>query len=189
MKIVVGLGNPGKQYEATRHNVGFDTLRLLAEQFSAETPKSKFDSYVTEAMVNGERTLLVWPQTFMNRSGQAVRQVVQFYKTPLEDLLVICDDFALDVGRLRIRAKGSSGGQNGLKDVAQQLATEDYQRLRIGVGPVPSGRNAADFVLGRFASKERELVEVAIADAAAAVACWAEAGVTEAMNKFNGAGS
>lgn len=189
MKIVVGLGNPGKQYEGTRHNVGFDTLRRLAEQHSAETPKQKFESYVAEAMVGGQRTLLVWPQTFMNRSGTAARLATQFYKSPLEDLLVICDDFALDVGRLRIRAKGSSGGQNGLKDVAQQLGTEEYVRLRIGVGPVPGGRNAADFVLGRFGSKERESVDVAIADAAAAVACWATGGVTEAMNRFNGVGS
>lgn len=189
MKIVVGLGNPGKQYEATRHNVGFDTLRLLAEQWDAEAPKSKFDSYVAEAMVEGQRMLLVWPQTFMNRSGLAVHQAAAFYKTPLEDLLIICDDFALDVGRLRMRVKGSSGGQNGLKDVARQLGTEEYARLRIGVGPVPGGRNAADFVLGRFAAKERELVDVAIADAAAAVACWGTNGPTEAMNRFNGVGS
>lgn len=189
MKIIVGLGNPGKKYEATRHNVGFDALRLLADQWSAETPKSKFDSYVAEAAVDGERTLLVWPQTFMNLSGSAARQAVSFYKTPLEDLLVICDDFALDTGRLRIRAKGSSGGQNGLKDIARQLGTEEYHRLRIGVGPVPSGRNAADFVLGRFAPKEREVVDVAIADAAAAAACWASRGVTAAMNQYNGVGA
>lgn len=189
MKIVVGLGNPGKQYEGTRHNVGFDTLRRLAEQFSAEAPKQKFDSYTSEVMVDGERMLLVWPQTFMNRSGTAVRLATQFYKRPLEDLLVICDDLALDVGRLRMRAKGSSGGQKGLKDVAQQLGTEEYSRLRIGIGPVPSGRNAADFVLGRFGSKERELVDVAIADAAAAVACWGSSGVTAAMNQFNGSGT
>lgn len=189
MKIVVGLGNPGKQYEATRHNVGFDTLRLLAEQGFAEAPKQKFDSYTAEARLAEQRVLLVWPQTFMNRSGSAVRQVTDFYKTPLEDLLIICDDFALDTGRLRIRAKGSSGGQNGLKDIARQLGSEEYTRLRIGVGPVPGGRSAADFVLGRFGSKERELVEVTIADAAAAVACWASEGATAAMNRFNGIGA
>lgn len=189
MKIVVGLGNPGREYQATRHNVGFDAVRLVADRWSAETPRQKFDSLVAEALVEGERTLLVWPQTYMNRSGLAVRQAAGFYKAPLEDLLVICDDFALDVGRLRIRAKGSSGGQNGLKDVARQLGTEDYHRLRIGVGPVPSGRDAADFVLGRFAPQERELVDVAIADSAAAVACWAKSGVVEAMNRYNGVGS
>lgn len=189
MKIIVGLGNPGKKYEATRHNVGFDTLRLLADQWSAETPKSKFDSYVAEARVEGERTLLVWPQTFMNLSGSAVRQAMSFYKAPLEELLVICDDFVLDTGRLRMRMKGSSGGQNGLKDVARQLGTEEYHRLRIGVGPVPGDRNAADFVLGRFSAKEREVVNVAINDAAAATACWASNGVTAAMNQYNGVGT
>ncbi|MEQ8848378.1 aminoacyl-tRNA hydrolase [Botrimarina sp.] len=189
MKIVVGLGNPGRQYEATRHNVGFDTLRLLAEQHGAEPPKAKFESYVAEATIAGQRALLVWPQTYMNRSGRAVRAATTFYKTALEDLLIICDDLALDVGRLRMRAKGSSGGQNGLKDVAQQLGDEAYHRLRIGVGPLPDGRDAADFVLGRFAPKERELVDVAIADAAAAAACWASEGVTAAMNKFNQLGA
>lgn len=185
MKIIVGLGNPGRQYEATRHNVGFDTLRLLAEQHNAEAPKAKFESYVAEATIAGERALLVWPQTFMNLSGRAVRAATTFYKTPLEDLLVICDDLALDVGSLRLRAQGSSGGQNGLKDVARQLGDEAYHRLRIGVGPLPDSRDAADFVLGRFAPNERELVDVAIADAAAAVACWATDGIAVAMNRFN----
>ncbi|MEN0109470.1 MAG: aminoacyl-tRNA hydrolase, partial [Planctomycetota bacterium] len=146
MKLVVGLGNPGKQYEATRHNVGFDTLRLLAEQGSAERPKSRFDSYAAEATVGGQRALLIWPQTYMNDSGRAVRQSVAFYKAPLEDLLVVCDDFHLDVGRLRLRAKGSAGGQNGLKDIARQLGSEEYHRLRIGVGPAPAGRSTTDFV-------------------------------------------
>lgn len=194
MKILVGLGNPGKKYEGTRHNVGFDTLRLLAEQWSGEAPKSKFESYVSEAAIASEgqapqRVLLVWPQTYMNGSGLAVRQATAFYKTPLEDLLVICDDFHLDVGRLRLRTSGSAGGQNGLKDIARQMGSEGYHRLRIGVGPVPGGRNAADFVLGRFSAKERELADVAIADAAAAVACWATEGASAAMNRFNGAGT
>lgn len=189
MKIVVGLGNPGKQYEGTRHNVGFDTLRLLAEKWDAEAPKSKYDAMVSEASLGGARVLLVWPQTYMNRSGRAVRQAMEFYKAPLEDLMVVCDDFNLPVGRLRIRTKGSSGGQNGLKDIANQLGGEDYTRLRIGVGPVPASRDAADFVLGRFTNKERELVDVVIHESAEAVACWATAGATEAMNRYNGVGS
>lgn len=188
MKIVVGLGNPGKQYEGTRHNVGFEALSLVAEQWDAEAPKSKYDALVSEAMVSGERALLVWPQTYMNRSGSAVRQAIEFYKAPLEELMVVCDDFNLPVGRLRIRGKGSSGGQNGLKDIAHQLGAEDYARLRIGVGPVPASKDAADFVLGRFGRKERELIEVTLQDAAAAVACWAQQGVSEAMNQYNGAG-
>lgn len=189
MKIIVGLGNPGKKYEGTRHNVGFEVLKLMAEKAMAEAPRSKFDSLVSEAMLGGQRTLLVWPQTYMNRSGLAARQAVGFYKASLEDLLVICDDFHLDVGRIRMRAKGSSGGQNGLKDIANQLGSEQYCRLRIGVGPAPSGRDTADFVLGRFAAKDKELVDVSLHDAAAATECWATHGPTEAMNRFNGVGS
>jgi PTH1 family peptidyl-tRNA hydrolase len=188
MKIVVGLGNPGTKYEGTRHNVGFDTLDLLARQANAAAPRSRFDSLVAEGTLAGTRVLLVWPQTFMNRSGSAVQQAVAFYKAPLEDLLVICDDFNLPTGRLRLRAKGSSGGQNGLKDIARQLGVEDYHRLRIGVGPVPASRDAAEFVLGRFTAKEREEVEVVLHDAAAAATCWATSGVLEAMNRFNAAG-
>jgi peptidyl-tRNA hydrolase, PTH1 family len=189
MKIVVGLGNPGTKYEGTRHNVGFDVLRLLAQQSNAESPRSRFEGLVAEGTLAGSRVMLVWPQTFMNRSGLAVQQAVAFYKAPLDDLLVICDDFNLPTGRLRLRAKGSSGGQNGLKDIAQQLGTEDYHRLRIGVGPVPASRDAAEFVLGRFAAKEREEVEVALHDAAAAVTCWASNGIIEAMNRFNAKGT
>ena len=192
MKLIIGLGNPGKEYQGTRHNVGFDTLRVLSEKWSSETPRSKFESYVSDVAIGPSgssiRALLVWPQTYMNRSGLAVKQAATFYKTPVEDIIVICDDFHLPAGRLRIRPQGSSGGQNGLKDIANQLGTEDYARLRIGVGPIPAGRNAADFVLGRFATKEKEEIEVVLHDAAAAVACWASQGVAEAMNQFNGVG-
>ncbi len=186
MKIIVGLGNPGKQYQATRHNVGFDVLRILAEKYSAETPKAKFESLVAEVMIGTEKVLLVWPQTYMNRSGLAVQHATSFYKLETDDLLVLCDDFHLAVGRIRLRAKGSAGGQNGLKDIAQQLGTEAYARLRIGVGPLPDGRNAADFVLGRFAAKELEVVDLALHDSAAAATCWVSQGMTEAMNQFNG---
>lgn len=188
MKLVFGLGNPEKKYEGTRHNIGFDTLALLAQQWDASKPKANFESMASEATIAGERVLLLWPQTYMNRSGRAVRLASDYYKTPIEDLLVVCDDFNLPVGRLRMRAKGSSGGQNGLKDIANQLQDEGYARLRIGVGPVPASKDPANFVLGRFSQKERELVDVTLHDAAAAVACWAQHGATEAMNKFNGVG-
>lgn len=187
MKIVVGLGNPGRDYESTRHNVGFDVLRLLAERWSAEAPKQRFQSYMAEARVRNERVLLVWPQTYMNNSGRAVRLATDFYKAQLEDLLVICDDFNLPNDRLRLRGKGSSGGQNGLKDIARQLGDEGYPRLRIGVGPVPDGKSGADFVLGRFAKQEQETVAVTLQLAADAVEVWANEGLTEAMNRFNGA--
>jgi peptidyl-tRNA hydrolase, PTH1 family len=185
MKIVVGLGNPGRQYEATRHNVGFDTLRRLAERHAAEPLRSRFESLVAEVRLGEERALLVWPQTYMNRSGIAVRQVAGFYKTPLEDLLVVCDDINLPVGRLRMRIQGSAGGHNGLKDIAHQLGSEGYPRLRIGVGDADAGRDVVGHVLGKFRPAEREEVDWAIATASDAVACWATRGPVEAMNRYN----
>ncbi|MEO1498100.1 MAG: aminoacyl-tRNA hydrolase [Planctomycetota bacterium] len=187
MKIVVGLGNPGKEYQGTRHNVGFDVLRILADRWSAETPKRKFESYVAEARVREARVLLVWPQTYMNLSGRAVRQATDFYKLELEDLLVICDDLHLATDRLRLRGKGSSGGQNGLKNIAQQLGDEGYPRLRIGVGPTPDSKSTVDFVLGRFAKGEQDTVAVTLQQAADAVEVWANDGIGTAMNKYNGA--
>ncbi|TWT47668.1 aminoacyl-tRNA hydrolase [Botrimarina hoheduenensis] len=188
MKLVVGLGNPGKEYQGTRHNVGFDVLRLLAERWQAETPKQRFESFVAETRLRDERALLIWPQTYMNKSGRAVRMALDFYKAPLEDLLVICDDFHLPTDRLRLRGGGSSGGQNGLKDVADQLGEDGYSRLRIGVGPVPAGgKSAVDFVLGRFSKSELESVSVTLQLAADATEVWANQGLTEAMNRYNGA--
>lgn len=187
MKLIVGLGNPGRQYQGTRHNVGFDVLRLLADRWSAETPKQKFESYVAEARIRDERALLVWPQTYMNNSGRAVRQAVDYYRVPLEELLVVCDDFHLPTDRLRLRGRGSAGGQNGLKDVARQLGDEGYPRLRIGVGPSPAGKSAADFVLGRFGKAEIETMEVTLQLAADAAEVWANDGLGSAMNRYNGA--
>jgi peptidyl-tRNA hydrolase, PTH1 family len=185
MKIIVGLGNPGSAYERTRHNVGFDTLAQLAKKFSAEPPRAKFESQIAEVNLAGERTLLVWPQTFMNRSGGAIRQVVQFYKVELPDLLVVCDDFNLRLGQLRLRPSGSAGGQNGLADTLRQLGTEEIARLRIGIGPPPAGKDAASFVLAKFLPAEQTEIEVTIADAAAAVECWTTRGLAAAMNQFN----
>ncbi len=190
MKIIVGLGNPGSAYERTRHNVGFDTLAQLAKKFSADAPRAKFESQIAEVNLAGERTLLVWPQTFMNRSGGAIRQVVQFYKVELPDVLVVCDDFNLRLGQLRLRPSGSAGGQNGLADTLRQLGTEEITRLRIGIGPPPAGPNAgkgdsASFVLAKFLPAEQTEIEVTIADAAAAAECWATRGLAAAMNQFN----
>lgn len=185
MKLIFGLGNPGKKYDKTRHNVGFETLDRLAQQWSADTPRAKFDSRVAECRIGQQKSLLVWPQTFMNRSGMAVQQAVSFYKTPLESVLVICDDFSLPLGRLRYRAKGSSGGQNGLKDIIRAVGSEEAPRLRIGVGPVPERWDAADFVLGRFNADEAGDADEAIRRAAESVAVWAEHGIVDAMNQYN----
>lgn len=185
MKLIIGLGNPGKKYDKTRHNVGFDVLDRLADQWGADVPRAKFESRVAECRVGQHKSLLVWPQTYMNRSGLAVQQAVAFYKAPLESVLVICDDFNLPLGRQRYRAKGSSGGQNGLKDIIRALGSEETPRLRVGVGPVPDRWDPADFVLGRFTADEADDAEAAVRRAAESVALWAEAGIVEAMNQYN----
>jgi PTH1 family peptidyl-tRNA hydrolase len=186
MKVIVGLGNPGRKYEGTRHNVGFEAVARLARECGADPPRRKFEAEVCECPLGGEKALLIAPQTFMNRSGASVRQALDFYHVPLEDLLVICDEFQLPVGQLRIRSQGSDGGQNGLADVIRTLGTRDFARLRIGIGPVPDRWDPADFVLGKFTAAEREIIDVEIARAADAVRLWAAEGTSAAMNKFNG---
>jgi PTH1 family peptidyl-tRNA hydrolase len=188
MKIVVGLGNPGKRYEKTRHNVGFDVLEELARRHAADSPRVKFDGLITEIAIAGSQAILLWPQTFMNRSGSSVARLMNFYKTAIEDLLIICDDFNLPLGSLRCRPKGSSGGQRGLEDVIARLGGEDFARLRIGVGPVPAEWEPADFVLGRFDKAERPQIDESIALAAEGVECWATSGIDETMNRFNQSG-
>ena len=186
MKLIVGLGNLGRKYEQTRHNVGFEVLDRLAERFGDGVAKDKFDGRVMEATVAGQRVLLLWPHTLMNRSGQSVQPAVDFYKLELADLLVVCDDFNLSLGALRLRGQGSSGGNNGLEDVIRRLGTEEFNRLRIGIGPVPEDWDPADFVLGRFQAAERKEIDAAIARAAEGVECWVAEGLNESMNRYNG---
>ena len=185
MKLVVGLGNPGRKYVGTRHNVGFEVLTRLATRHGAAPPRLKFESDMTEAEIGGERTLLMWPQTYMNRSGQAVQAVAAFYKLSLEELLVVCDDFNLPLGRLRFRPGGSSGGQRGLENITQLLGTPEVARLRIGIGPVPPNWDAADFVLGKFTSAEQAAIAPILDRSAEAVGCWIEQGIAAAMNQYN----
>jgi len=185
MKLVVGLGNPGKKYEGTRHNVGFEVIRLLAQRHAAAAGRLRFDGEVAEATVGGEKVLLVLPQTFMNLSGRCVRQTVDFFKLDVADLLVVCDDFNLPLGTLRLRAAGSDGGQKGLADTTRQLGTDQFARLRLGIGPVPPQWDPADFVLGRFAAAEQQIVADQIARAGDAVQTWVTEGIAPAMNRFN----
>jgi peptidyl-tRNA hydrolase, PTH1 family len=185
MKLVVGLGNPGRKYEKTRHNVGFDVLDVVARKFSALTPSAKFEGRLTEVTIGGIKTLLLWPQTFMNLSGTSLGKAKEFYRIPDEDLLVVCDDFNLPLERLRFRAGGSSGGQKGLADIVRRLGNEEFSRLRIGVGPVPTGWDAADFVLGKFSKDEGPRIEMAIDRAAEAVADWVTSGTAVCMNRYN----
>lgn len=185
MKMVVGLGNPGPKYEGTRHNVGFDAIRELATRHHAGPPKGKFQGEISEVTIEGEKTILVCPLTFMNLSGECVQPLAGFYKIEQQDLLVICDDFAIALGKLRTRAKGSAGGQKGLSDIIRRFGTEEIPRLRIGIGPVPSQWDPADFVLGKFSREEKPIVAEAIERAADAVSVWVKHGIEKCMNQFN----
>jgi PTH1 family peptidyl-tRNA hydrolase len=186
MKLVVGLGNPGRKYVGTRHNVGFEVLAELTRRHGAAAPRTDFDAQVTEVAIDGERVILAAPQTYMNISGRSVRRVVDFYKLPLEQLLVVCDDLNLPPGRLRLRAAGSAGGQKGLQNIIDQLGTEQFARLRLGIGRPPPPIDAVDYVLMRFPAGEREFLQNAVADAAGAVEAWVRKGVAAAMNEVNG---
>lgn len=183
-KVVVGLGNPGRQYDGTRHNVGFAVVDLLARSPSAGRFQSRFQSQVAELNEEGRRLLLVKPETFMNLSGRAVRQVLDFYHLSPASVLVVCDDMALPLGKLRFRANGSHGGHNGLRDIQNHLGSPEYPRLRIGVGG-PAHDDAVDHVLGRFRPVERPVIDDAITLAAQAVVVWADRGIEECMNRYN----
>lgn len=186
MKLVVGLGNPGPRYVGTRHNIGFVVLDYLAAAPGVGRWRSRFEAQVTEAVEGAEQVLLLKPETFMNLSGRAVRAALDFYKMPVSDLLVVCDDIALPLGKLRARAKGSDGGQKGLRSVQEQLGTPDYARLRIGVGAPGEHLDAADHVLSRFKPGERAAVQDAVAQAAQAVLLWVRQGIDVCMNRVNG---
>jgi peptidyl-tRNA hydrolase, PTH1 family len=186
MRLVAGLGNPGKKYEGTRHNVGFEVIERLAAECSAGPPRPKFDGDVWECAIEGEKTLLLAPRTFMNLSGGSVRKTIDFYQIATDNVLIVCDDFNLPLGQLRLRASGTDGGQKGLADVIRNLGTTDVPRLRIGIGPVPQRWNPADFVLGKFTVDEQETIGVQTARAADAVRAWMSDGILAAANKFNG---
>lgn len=183
MKVIVGLGNPGPKYAGTRHNVGFDVIDYLVAGPGCGPFREKFEALVSETKEGAEPVLLVKPLTFMNLSGRAVRAICDFYKVPVENLLAICDDLNLPLGKLRVRTKGSHGGQNGLRNIQEQLGTDAYTRLRIGVG-APSF-DAVDHVLTKFKPGERAAVDDAVANAARAALLWVQQGAEAAMNKFN----
>lgn len=185
MKIVVGLGNPGQKYAGTRHNVGFEVLAALAARGASDRWKMRFQAEVVEAQLVGERVLLVAPQTYMNLSGRSVRAVVDFYKSSLPDVLVVCDDLDLECGRLRLRASGSAGGQKGLKSIIEQLGSMEFARLRVGIGRPSAGGDVVEYVLQSFRSHERPVIEAAVARAVQAVEMWVKEGAAAAMNQFN----
>jgi peptidyl-tRNA hydrolase, PTH1 family len=185
MKMVVALGNPGRKYEGTRHNIGFAVAAELARRHSTGRPRNGFQAELVEAELNGEKALLVLPQTFMNLSGTSALAARDFYKLANEHLLVVCDDFNLPLGMLRLRGQGTAGGQKGLADILRRLSTDEVPRLRIGVGPVPASWDPVDFVLSRFTKNELPEIELSIVRAADAVEVWATKGLAESMNRFN----
>jgi PTH1 family peptidyl-tRNA hydrolase len=187
MKLIVGLGNPGSQYEKTRHNAGFMVVdRLARRHFADQTPKGRFQGVVVEGAMGGERCVLLKPATYMNRSGGAVAQAAGFYKIDLaSDLLVFVDDVALPLGSLRIRTSGSAGGHNGLTDIQRALGSESYPRCRIGIDARPVFMEQADYVLGRFTPEEWDVLQPAIDKAADAAEVFVREGAAAAMNRFN----
>jgi PTH1 family peptidyl-tRNA hydrolase len=183
VKIVVGLGNPGREYTATRHNVGFMVVNRLARLAQGTAVKKRFRSEIVEGMLDGEKLVLVAPQTYMNLSGHAVREVVNWYHLPVEELIVVADDLDLPFGTLRMRARGSAGGHNGLASIIEQLGTQDVPRLKIGIGRGPGSASAR--VLSRFSPEEDKALSDVIDRAAAGVRLWAHEGVIAAMNEVN----
>lgn len=185
MKVIVGLGNPGSRYVGTRHNVGFAVIDRLAES-SVSRFQDRFEGHLTELTEGAHKLLLVKPMTFMNLSGRCVRQVVDFWKVPLEDLLVICDDIHLPLGKLRLRPRGSHGGHNGLRDIQNHLGTTDFARLRIGVDAPREAGDQVDHVLGRFSRGEQAEIDDGILRAVQATIVWVHQGIQECMNRYNG---
>ena len=185
MKLIVGLGNPGRQYVGTRHNMGYEVVGLLARQHGAGRPKSKFHAEYVELNISGEKVILLSPLTYMNRSGLSVSEAKGVYKLNLSDILIVCDDLSLPVGKIRIRTGGSSGGQKGLADIIRLLGTEEFPRLRLGIGHPGDRMSVVDWVLSSFSSEDKPLAQSSIDAAAQAAVVWLKQGIDVCMNQFN----
>lgn len=186
MFIIAGLGNPGKEYEGTRHNVGFDVIDALADKYNISVNERKGRAFCGKGIIAGQKVLLVKPQTFMNLSGESIRSLVDFYKIdPEVEFLVIFDDVSLDVGQIRIRKKGSAGGHNGIKSIISHLGTQDFQRIKVGVGEKPKGYDLADYVLGHFSKADKEEMTEGYKQAIEAVELILADEIEDAMNRFN----
>lgn len=184
--MIVGLGNPGKEYEFTRHNTGFLTIDHIAAQYNTDIKKLKFKSLIGDTVIDGHRCLLVKPQTFMNNSGEAVRDVSQFYKIKPENIIVIFDDISLACGKLRIRRKGTDGGHNGIKSIIYHLNSDDFPRIKIGIGSKPHpDYNLADWVLSTFGKEDMEQLKAAITKATEVIPFMLDGDIEKAMNKAN----
>lgn len=186
MLIIAGLGNPTSKYEKTRHNVGFDTIDKLADRLSIDITTAKHKALCGVGMIGSEKVMLIKPQTFMNLSGESVIDAINFYKCdPSTDLIVIYDDISMEPGRIRLRKKGSAGGHNGIKNIISHLGSENFKRIKIGVGAKPDGWDLADYVLSRFSTADRKLIDDAIDKACDAVVTTVNDDFEKAMNLFN----
>lgn len=186
MYIIVGLGNPGKDYKNTRHNIGFDVIDTLADMAGISVIEKKHKAIIGKGVIDGQKVILAKPQTYMNLSGESVRDIIDYYKVDEEqELIVISDDISLDVGMLRVRKKGSAGGHNGLKNIIQHLGHDTFMRIKMGVGEKPKGYDLADYVLGHFTQEERKIMDEAAKSAAEAVRMMMAGDVDKAMNTFN----
>lgn len=186
MYLVVGLGNPGRNYVDTRHNVGFMTIDRLANKYNIEVMKSKYNALIGEGTIEGERVILMKPMTFMNESGRAIIDCVRFLKIPTDNIIVICDDIDIPFGTVRVKKKGSAGTHNGLKSIINHIKEQNFPRIKIAVGKKPVYMDLANFVLSKFSKDERKVLDLEIDDAVKATELIIKNGVDEAMNKLNG---
>ncbi len=186
IKMIIGLGNPGAKYAGTRHNIGFDAVTAISDRFDIPVKTKEWKGLTGKGRIGGCRVLLVQPQTFMNNSGECVRALMDFYKIPAEDVIILYDDVSLAPGKLRVRGKGSAGGHNGIKSIIAHMGTDTFERVRIGVGEKPEGWDLADYVLGRFPKEEEPVMREALKHAVEAVESLIEDGLEATMNRFNG---
>ena len=186
MYIIAGLGNPGKEYEETRHNAGFKVIDRLSDKYNIDVTEGKFKGLIGKGVIDGNKVILVKPLTYMNNSGECIRAVMDYYKAGTEDLIVIYDDISLAPGKLRLRPRGSAGGHNGIKSIIAHLGTEQFNRIKFGVGDKPKGWDLVDWVLGRFNAQDKEILEQGRDRGCEAVACIMNEGIESGMNKYNG---
>lgn len=186
MFIIVGLGNPGKQYQQTRHNAGFDVIDMLADKYNIDIDIAKHKGLLGRGIIEGQRVVLVKPMTYMNNSGECVREVMDYYKLTVDDIIVVFDDINLEPGRLRLRARGSAGGHNGIKSIIAHLKSEEFKRIKFGVGSKPKGWDLVDWVLGRFPNELEAQLQEGRQKACDAICCIIREGIESGMNRFNG---
>lgn len=186
MYIIAGLGNPGRQYAGTRHNMGFNVVTRIADDYKMQITIKEHKALCAKGFIGGQKVLLALPQTYMNLSGESIKELINYYKVdPATELMVIYDDVSMDVGRIRMRAKGSAGGHNGIKNIIAELGTDVFPRMKVGVGEKPKGWDLADYVLGRFSDEENEVMRRMLARGSDACRDFILYGIQEAMNRYN----